>query len=207
VLWLHGREDGAVIEALVDHAIAQIAEVSTLEAFEFASALSVGLEGLPVRHRPTTRAVLIARGFTEADLWRYMHRTLPATELPNAPDARVVPDPERPGWLVDLRSSDGTTVGDAQVSVAAPGLGVLWWIGVDPAHRGQHLGWALLGTALDVLHEQGVHEALLFVDDDAPADDPERGRGAANAMYDRAGFIEVDRLCSYRRVWLPTTTP
>jgi hypothetical protein len=104
ILWLHGHENRAVIEDLVDHATAQLAQASELAAFEFASALSVGLEGLLVQHRPTTRAVLIARKFRETDLWRYMHRTLPANELPKAPDAHVVPDPARPGWLVDLRS-------------------------------------------------------------------------------------------------------
>jgi ribosomal protein S18 acetylase RimI-like enzyme len=211
ILWLHGYEDQGVIEALVDHAVGQLTDVSTLEAFEFASALSVGLEGLPIRRRPVTRAVLAARGFAEADLWRYMHRTLPASELPKAPDAHVSPDPDRPGWVVELRSPDGTVTGDAQVSMAAPGLGVLWWIGVDAAYRGQRLGWSLLGTALDVLHQQGAYVAILFVDDDAPADDPERGRGAANALYDRAGFVEIDRLCSYRRVepspLTPTTAP
>lgn len=209
ILWLHGYEDQAVVAALIDHAIARLTVVGTLAAFEFASALSVGLEGLPIRHRPTTRAELTARGFTEADLWRYLHRTLPASDLPTAPNAHVSPDQERPGWVVELRAPDGNVLGDAQVSVAAPGLGVLWWIGVGAAHRGQRLGWSLLGTALDALYRQGASEVILFVDDDASADDPERGRGAANAMYDRAGFIEVDRLCSYRstRPASPTTAP
>jgi hypothetical protein len=39
----------------------------------------------------------------------------------------------------------------------------------------------------------------LYVDDDAPPGDPERDRGAANRVYDRAGFTEVDRLLSFTR--------
>jgi ribosomal protein S18 acetylase RimI-like enzyme len=128
-----------------------------------------------------------------------MRRDLPAPELPLAATAQVVPDPDNPGWLIRLRQPDGTPLGEAQVSIASPGLGVLWWITIKPQHRGSHLGRPLLGSALEVLHQQGAREVILFVDDDAPPEDPERGRGAANALYDRAGFVEVDRLCSYRR--------
>ena len=199
ILWLHGRENPVVVDVLVDHAIGQLADTRSVGAFEFASALTVGLEGLPVRHRPVTRQSLLARGFGEADLWRYMRRDLPAADLPRVHETQVMPDPDNPGWRVEAHGRDGALLGDAQVSVAAPGVGVLWWIGVEAQHRGQQVGWSLLGSALDVLHQQGAREVILYVDDDAPPDDPERGRGAANALYDRAGFTEVDRLCSYRR--------
>lgn len=200
ILWLHGCEEAATIDALVDHAVNQLAGSSAIDAFEFASALAVGVEALPVRHRPTTRTTLLAHGFVEMDLWRYMRRDLPTPELPIVAEAQVLPNPENPGWLIHLQQSDGNQIGEAQVSVPAPGLGVLWWITINPGHRGRHLGRPLLGSALDVLHQHGAREAILFVDDDAPLDHPERGRGAANRLYDRAGFIEVDRLCSYRRV-------
>lgn len=199
ILWLHGQEQPAVIDALLDHALNQLAGAVSVEAYEFATALGVGLEGLPVRHRPVTRQALLAHGFVEADLWRYMRRTLPATDLPLAEGADIAPDSARPGWVVTLPGADGAKCGESEVSIAAPGLGVLWWISVEADHRGQGLGQSLLGSALDVLHREDVREVILFVDDDAPPDDPERGRGAANALYDRAGFIEVDRLCSYRR--------
>jgi hypothetical protein len=65
--------------------------------------------------------------------------------------------------------------------------------------RGSHLGHPLLGSALALVHQQGAREVILFVDDDAPPNDPERGRGAAIPLYDRAELIEVDRLGSYRR--------
>jgi ribosomal protein S18 acetylase RimI-like enzyme len=199
VLWLHGREDPAVVEALVSHAIGRLTSTVSLAAFEFASALTVGLEGLPVRHRPVTRRVLLAHSFEEADLWRYMLRGLPAAALPGARESHVLTDLEQPGWRIEVRSPDGARLGDAQVSLAFPDLGVLWWIGIEPVHRGRGLGWSLLGSALDVLYQHGAREVLLFVDDDAPGDDPERGRAAANALYDRAGFTEIDRLCSYSR--------
>lgn len=198
VLWLHGREQPAIVEALLDHADRHLPDALSVEAFGFASALTVGLEGLPIRHRPVTRQALLTHGFAEADLWRYMRRDLPAADLPRVHETCVLPAAERPGWRV-VRGSDGTLLGGAQTGIAAPGLGVLWWIGVEEPYRGQRLGWSLLASALDVLHEHGAREAILFVDDDAPADDPRWGRGAANALYDRAGFAEVDRLCSYRR--------
>ena len=203
ILWLHGREDVAVVDALVDHAIGQLSGAASVNAFEFASALTVGLEGLPARHRPVTRKTLLAKGFVEADLWRYMRRDLPATDLVtenrNDVSTRVLLDSDDSGWRIEVRRPDETLLGDAQVSLAAPGLGVLWWIGVEPPHRGQRLSRFLLSSALDVLRQHGAHEVILFVDDDAPANDPERGRGSANALYDRAGFAEIDRLCSYQR--------
>jgi ribosomal protein S18 acetylase RimI-like enzyme len=245
VLWLHGREQPAVVEALLDHADRHLPDALSVEAFEFASALTVGLEGLPKRHRPVTRQALLTRGFVEADLWRYMRRDLPAADLPRVHETCVLPAAERPGWRVVVRGPDGTLLGGAQAGMAAPGLGaadlprvhetcvlpaaerpgwrvvvrgpdgtllggahtgiaaprlgVLWWIGVEEPYRGQRLGWSLLASALEVLHEHGAREAILFVDDDAPPDDPRWGRGAANALYDRAGFAEIDRLCSYRR--------
>ncbi|MCQ4045391.1 hypothetical protein ACFOSC_03760 [Streptantibioticus rubrisoli] len=55
-----------------------------MHAFEFASALTLGMEGLPVRNRPA----LEAAGFTGRDLWRYVHRgldgPLPTTTYPVA---------------------------------------------------------------------------------------------------------------------------
>lgn len=197
VLWLHGREEPSVVTTLLDQALGRLAGVATVEAFQFASALTVGLEGLPARHRRTTREALLTRGFIEADLWRYLRRDLPA-DLPLADGARIVPEDGQSGWRVEL-SDDGVPSGQAEVSIPVPELGVVWWIDVAPRHRRRGLGRTLLGSALDTLHRHGAREVILFVDDDAPPDDPDRGRGAANTLYDRAGFIEVDRLCSYRR--------
>ncbi|MCM2425049.1 GNAT family N-acetyltransferase [Streptomyces sp. RKAG337] len=78
------------------------------------------------------------------------------------------------------------------------GIGVLWWIEVSASARGQGLGHALLGSALDVLTGLDTTEVILYVDDDAPAGD-DRDRAAANRLYESAGFIEIDRLHSYTR--------
>jgi GNAT superfamily N-acetyltransferase len=199
ILWLHGREEPATVDALLDRATRRLTGSTTVDAFEFASALTVGLEGLPVKHRQTTRKAFRAQGFTESALWRYMHRDLPATELPVAATAQVVPSLDNPGWLIQQRQPDGTRARRGKGIDRCAGLGVLWWIAIEPQHRGHGLGRPLLGSALHVLHREGAREVILFVDDDAPLDDLERGRGAANARYDRAGFVKVDRLCSYRR--------
>lgn len=55
------------------------------------------------------------------------------------------------------------------------------------------LGMRMLGSALHQLTELGASEVILYVDDDAAPDDPERGRGAANRLYDAAGFVAADR--------------
>lgn len=44
----------------------------------------------------------------------------------------------------------------------------------------------------------GARQVILYVDDDAPDDDPERSRAAAATVYERAGFVEVGRLWSYQ---------
>ncbi|WP_229699073.1 GNAT family N-acetyltransferase [Wenjunlia tyrosinilytica] len=96
--------------------------------------------------------------------------------------------------LTDRRN----TIAEATIGLPHQGTGVLWWIGVEPAARGRGLGTAMLGTAVDVLTALGATEVILYVDDDAPPGD-DRDRRAANALYEAAGFEEIDRLHSYAR--------
>jgi ribosomal protein S18 acetylase RimI-like enzyme len=197
ILWLHCREDPARAQSLVDHVVNALG-TSTVHAFDFASALSLGLEALPVGHRPATRAALEAAGFTGRRLWRYMRAALPLTALPRAGQVTVGESDDPQGRRLEVR--DGRrVVAEATVGRPVEGIGVLWWIGVEPGARGQGLGTALLGSATDVLADLGATEVILFVDDDAPPGDPERDRSAANRMYDRAGMTEVDRLYSFTR--------
>jgi hypothetical protein len=84
VLWLHGREDPTVIGFLLDRALGRLRDLPVADAFDFATALGLGLEALPVRHRAATRAALEHRGFSGRELWRYLHRWLPAPDLPRA---------------------------------------------------------------------------------------------------------------------------
>lgn len=194
VLWLHAREVPAVVRLLLDHALTELADCPTVEAFAFATALGLGLEALPVRHRPATHTVLTDCGFTGSDLWRYMCRDLPATGLPSC-SYRVRREEDR--RVVEVERG-GQVIAEATVGDPVDGIGVLWWISVEPAARGEGLGPRLLGSVLDLLAGLGGRQVILYVDDDAPFDDPERSRAAANTMYERAGFTEVDRLWSYR---------
>ncbi|TJZ96483.1 GNAT family N-acetyltransferase [Actinacidiphila oryziradicis] len=203
ILWLHAEEEArAVAEALVGHALGQLGP-RTVYAFEFACALTLGLEGLPVCNRPATRRALEAAGFTGRDLWRYIHRGL--LGVPNVADARVhriadvteCADP--PGWQLDLRETDGTLVGEATLGRPVDGTGVLWWISTDPAHRGRGLGRRLLRQCFAHLAAEGAREVIAYVDDDAPPGNLERDRLAANRLYDSMGFTELDRLWSFTR--------
>ncbi|MFD8396725.1 GNAT family N-acetyltransferase [Streptomyces sp. NPDC059680] len=149
ILWLHCRENETVARALLDHAATDMGPRS-LDAFHFTSALTLGLEALPVRHRPATHAALTAAGYRGTNLWRYMHRALPAPELPRLTHYETeaaTPDTRRL-----LVTEDGETLADATIGTPVQGTVVLWWIGVEPAARGRGLGRALLGTALDALH-------------------------------------------------------
>lgn len=195
LLWLHCREDAPTAEALIGHAVAALAH-RPVHAFHFASALSLGLEALPVRHRPATAAALERAGFTGQRLWRYMRRDLPAHGLPHLAHVQVGPDPGGKNARRLEARDKGHTVAEAVVGLPLQGTGVLWWIGVEPHARGRGLGRAMLGSALDVLAGLGATEAILYVDDDAPPGD-DRDRTAANALYDSAGCVEVDRLYSY----------
>ncbi|MFI9251316.1 GNAT family N-acetyltransferase [Streptomyces sp. NPDC053069] len=195
ILWLHCRENETVARALLDHA-AHVMGPHPLEAFQFATALTLGLEALPVRHRPATHAALTAAGYAGTGLWRYMHRTLPAPELPRL--THYATEPATPDTRRLLVTEHGKTLADATIGTPVQGTGVLWWIGVEPAARGRGLGRALLGTALDVLHGMGTSEVILFVDDDAPPGDG-RDRTAAKALYESSGFEEIDRLHSFTK--------
>lgn len=196
LLWCHGREDPAIVSSLIGRATERLADCPVLHAFDFASALSLGLEALPVRHRASTDHALRDAGFISRDLWRYAHRMLPAPELPVDPTAVVTPSEDPPGWRIDRRDAD-ELLGEAVVATPVQGIGLLSWIGIEPVAQGRRLARPLLGRALAVLSEHGAREVILYVDDDEPGG--ERDRTAANRLYDTSGFTEVDRLHSYTR--------
>ena len=167
-----------------------------VDAFDFATALGLGLEALPIRHRAATRVVLESRRFSGHDLWRYMHLPLARPGVPPAASVRVdVTAPEPTKRSLQIRAG-GAALAEATIGVPLDGIGVLWWIGVDPMARGRGLGRELLGCALDQLSALGATEVILYVDDDEPGGD--RDRAAANRLYETAGFVEVDRLMSFR---------
>lgn len=196
ILWLHCRENDTVARTLISHATVELGP-RTLHAFQFATALTLGLEALPVHHRPATRAALTDAGFTGSDLWRYMRAPLPAPDLPRLD--RYSTEPTTPDTRRLVVTEHGKTLAEATIGTPVHGTGVLWWIGVEPAARGRGLGRAMLGTALDALAGLGATEVILYVDDDAPPGD-DRDRTAAKALYESAGFQEIDRLHSFERL-------
>ena len=133
VLWLHARERRAVVEALIDHALTELRSTTAIDAFDFATALGLGLEALPVKHRFVTHSVLLDRGFEAEDLWRYMHRDLPA-ELPTEADAQVMPSDDKDGWKIEINRG-AEVVAEAVVGSPVDGIGVLWWIEVQPRYE------------------------------------------------------------------------
>ncbi len=101
----------------------------------------------------------------------------------------VLDDPERPGELAGFCWT--------KVHRAAGGEGArgeIYVIGVDPSHRGERLGSALVLAGLDHLASLGLAEACLFVD--------ETNR-PARRLYDDLGFAVHIR----RRIYTAASTP
>src|SRR5690242_2149952 len=102
---------------------------------------------------------------------------------------------EREGMLVLVAEREGEVVGYAYAGMEGNDYmalrgpaGVLYDLVVDPAHRRQGIGSALMDAALDRLRELGAPRVLLFTAD--------KNYGA-QSMFDRAGFrrtmIEMTR--------------
>ena len=191
LLWLHGGEDPAIVEAVLWPLLRGVRRADPIFAFWSATELAVGLEGLPRQHRPATHSALEARGFTGEDRWLYLTGSA-ASEAPAVPYRRRGPGSAQ---RVELEV-DGRPVGGAELSLPAPGLGVIWWLEVEPEYRRRGLGRQLLRAARSVLAEEGVGDVVLFVDHDDPK---ARDRRPALELYLAEGFTVADRLWSYRR--------
>jgi ribosomal protein S18 acetylase RimI-like enzyme len=191
LLWLHAGEEPEVVEAVLWPLLRGVRRPDPIFALWSATELSVGLEGLPRGHRPATHDALLARGFTGEDRWLY----LTAAAAGDAPETPF----RRRGHGSELRVElevDGHPVGGAELSLPAPGLGVIWWLEIEPEHRRRGLGRQLLRAARAVLVEQGTDDVVLFVDHDDPN---ARDRRPALELYLAEGFTVVDHLWSYRR--------
>jgi ribosomal protein S18 acetylase RimI-like enzyme len=191
LLWLHAGEDPGLVEAALWPLLRGVRRGDPIFAFWSATELAVGLEGLPRQHRPATHEALLARGFTGQDRWLYL--TGPAAaESPETPY-------HRRGHGAELRVEldvDGRPAGGAELSLPAPGVGVIWWLEIETGYRRRGLGRQLLRAARSVLAEEGAAEVVLFVDHDDPT---ARDRRPALALYLAEGFTVVDHLWSYRR--------
>jgi len=191
LLWLHGGEVPEIVEAVLWPLLRGVRRGDPVFAFWSATELSVGLEGLPHGHRPVTHEALVARGFTGQDRWLYLVGPAdgPAPETPF----------RRRGLGSEVRVElevDGCAVGGAELSLPAPGIGVIWWLEIEPEHRRRGLGRQLLRAARSVLAEEGVADVILFVDHDDPK---ARDRRPALELYLAEGFTVIDHLWSYRR--------
>jgi GNAT superfamily N-acetyltransferase len=197
LLWLHAREQPAVVECLLDHVMAELTGSSHLYAFWIASALTLGVEALPLKRRPVTDEILRGRGLVGHDSWRYLLvRLEPATIEPGADEVAMVIPASGPGEMPAWR----LTVGDPQMPIASAdialgpeGCGVLWWLEVDGNQRGRGLGRRLVQQALRFLALHGASAVATFVDHDAPVD-----RRPAIRLFESVGFRELDRLWSYQ---------
>jgi ribosomal protein S18 acetylase RimI-like enzyme len=195
LLWLHGAEDREVLDAVLWSLLRGVRRPDPIFAFWFATELSVGLEGLPRAARPHTHEALLARGFVGEDRWLYLR----ATGAGSPPTAQY----RTRGLGGELRvelTAGNEVVGGAEVSLPAPGFGVLWWLEIEPEHRRRGRGRELLRAARAVLAEAGAQEMILFVDRDDPV---ARDRRPALALYESEGFATVDHLWSYRRGEVP----
>ena len=198
LLWLHAGENRVVVEALVDHVLGQLTGTSHLYAFWIATALSLGLEALPVEQRPVTHEVLQSRGLVGRDSWRYLVLPVerPAVEGPSEQVAQAVPvsgPGEIPTWRLVIGDREQPAAA-AEVALAADGCGVLWWIEVEPGERGRGIGRRLLRQAVRFLALRGARTVAALVDHADPRD---RDPRPVLRLLGSAGFQEVDRLWSY----------
>ena len=191
LLWLHAGEDPRLVEAVLWPLLRGVRRGDPIFAFWSATELSIGLEGLPRERRPATHEALLARGFAGQDRWLYL--TGPAAA--QAPEVSY----RRRGHGAELRVEldvDGRPAGGAELSLPAPGVGVIWWLEIEPEYRRRGLGRELLRSARSVLAEEGAADVVLFVDHDDPK---VRDRRPALELYLSEGFAVVDHLWSYQR--------
>jgi ribosomal protein S18 acetylase RimI-like enzyme len=191
LLWLHAREDPPVVEALLGSFLQGVRPADAVYAFWFSTELCVGLDGLPRHARPTTHDALVAAGFTGTDRFAYLRAHEPSPP-PAAPFRRRGHGGD---FHIEIGPEDAP-VAAAEVSLPAPGVGTVWWLEVEKAHRRRGTGRQLLRAARSLLAEAGATETILLVDHDDPA---ERDRRPALALYRSEGFSVVDHLWSYRR--------
>jgi GNAT superfamily N-acetyltransferase len=198
LLWLHGREDREVVRILVDQVLDELSGCSHVYAFFIATALTLGLEALPVRRRPVTHAVLREHGLVGRDSWRYLVVPLDRAVVEAGTDevagvAAVSAPGETPTWRLTVGDPD-RPIATAEVALGREGCGILWWIEVEPGQRGRGIGRRLLLQALRFLALRGARTMAALVDHDSAL---EAERRPALRLFASVGFQAVDELWSY----------
>ena len=106
--------------------------------------------------------------------------------LIDAPDVKKV-------FIVDF---GGRPVASASARVLPedyPNSGYVHWVGVDPAHQGQKLGYFVTLATLHEFKRMGLHDAVLETDDP---------RLAAIKTYQNLGFVPEYRHESHLERWV-----
>jgi len=190
ILWLHARENPAVVDALltaIEHALEACPRIY---AFWFATPLTLGLEGLPVSYRSITHQALLTHGFVGHDDWLYMVGPV----ISQAERIAEVETREY-GWLLSVQEQ-GEQIAEADIGLEKDHVGHLRWLWVHENWRGHGLGTKLFLQASAHLYAAGARSMVLYVDHDDPV---ERDRSSAIHLYQRHGFTIVDHLWSYWR--------
>lgn len=156
-----------------------------LDAFHFTTALTLGLEALPLGHRPATHAALPPAGLSGTDLWGYLHRTLPAPELPRRD--RFAAESATPGVCRLLVTEDGSALADATIGTPVQGSGVHGGSESTQAHAGEDSAVLSSAPGLDTLSRMGATDAIPCVDDDAPPGDDRDRTAVRHAVWCRCG--------------------
>lgn len=196
LLWLHAREDRAVVDVLLERVLRELQSCPHVYAFWIATALTLGVEALPGTQRKVTHAALGARGLVGRDTWRYLVAPLEATGLETeeiAAVAQVSGPGEIPAWRLTVGEPE-QPVAVAEVALGREGCGAIWWIDVEPAQRGRGIGRILLRQAMRFLALRGARTCAAFVDHDDPA---ERDRRPAIRLFESLGFEEFDHLWAF----------
>ncbi len=112
---------------------------------------------------------------------------------PEKINAMLIADPTvKQTFVIDF---EGVPVASASARVMPeyPGSGYVHWVGVDPAHRGQKLGYVTTLAALHAFAEMdGLKDAVLETDDD---------RLPAIKTYQNLGFAPENRHDSHPERW------
>jgi ribosomal protein S18 acetylase RimI-like enzyme len=165
-----------------------------VRAFPFASALSFGLEGIPLHCRPYTNRAMLGAGYVAHDDWGYHIRDTLYGDWPGPDLADIEVDAE---GLIRLRVRHSQrVVAEAHVQIATDGTGIGWWLHVEPEMQGIGMGRVVFNQAMRELARRGATHAVLLVDDGPTA---ENSRDRAKRIYWTAGFRERDRLINYEK--------
>ena len=191
LLWLHARENQEVTEALLSSILSALQACPRVYTFWIATPLTLGVEALPIEHRPVMHHVLLNHEFNGSDEWLYMKGPV-LTEQPSVNKIAEVKQVSN-GWKLLLHEGK-EQVAEAEIGLGKDHRGVLWWIEVQEEWRGHGFGKQLLLQARKILGDAGAQEVLLYVDHDDLA---KRNRVPATHLYQSQGFTVIDHLWSY----------